>query len=191
MSRDGPGSWTNLHVLKRAGGRPRRLGEQFARSSSRWVLSQELKATLPGIEIWLTRHRNCGGQELGRAAAQRLSHAQVFDGAPRRPPRGRPRPAPGARAARGRRSASTGSPGCVRAPPHGLVAASEGCPALVKQMDEGSGGLPRGSGTMAWPRRAARGAGCDSAGRAGAALETAARRTCALAPKARAPPSRG
>ena len=62
------------------------------------------------------------------------------------PPRGRPRPAPGPRAARGRRSASTGSPGYVRAPPHGLVAASEGCPALVNRWTRGPVGSRAGPG---------------------------------------------
>ena len=57
----------------------------------------------------------------------------------------------------------------------------------VKQMDEGSvrRAIARFGG-MGWPRRASRGAGCDGAGREDGALETAAQRTCALTPKARA-----
>ena len=54
-------------------------------------------------------------------------------------------------------------------------------------MDEGSvrRAVARFGG-MGWPRRASRGAGCDGAGREDGALETAAQRTCALSPKARA-----
>ena len=38
----------------------------YAAIGIRWVLSQELKRTLPGIEIWLTIRRNCAGQLDGK-----------------------------------------------------------------------------------------------------------------------------